>query len=183
MEPYDIKNIPVSGCGGKVFLATLLALLVGFGGGWYWFGGSKEEPLSEEEAFFEEEVGNRNEDAGASFLPPASLPGASIKNAVSAGDQPAGNVVGFATATLEEGSWVVVHEDMGGQPGKILGARRFAAGTHVGGIVELLRPTIKGGGYYVMLHQDNGDKQFDHVTDLPIRDAGGSPVMKKFSAK
>ena len=116
---------------------------------------------------------------------PASLTGQASasgnQNSVSVEDQKPGNTVAIKSVTLGTVGWVVIHDAASGKPGHILGAHRFNAGTYTGQ-VELLKETEEGKVYYAMLHADNGDKQFDYRTDLPINDNAGNPVMMRFVA-
>ncbi len=100
--------------------------------------------------------------------------------AVSAQDQPAGLKVIIDSATMSEQGWIVIHEDRDGAPGNILGARRFETGTS-SGEVTLLRNTVEGGTYYVMIHTDDGDGEFDYTKDLPVME-NDAPLMVTFSA-
>ena len=76
--------------------------------------------------------------------------------------------------------WAVVYEDSKGAPGWILGARRFGPGMYENEAVELLRGTTPGNVYYVIIHGDNGDKQFDLKADLPLTDESGVNIMQRF---
>ena len=96
-------------------------------------------------------------------------------------DQSAGNMVAIGAVDMPVNGWVVVHEDRAGVPGNILGAQRFDAGSYVGGQVELMRGTVSGGRYYVMIHADDGDKQFDHKLDMPL--VSGGVTMTTFVAR
>lgn len=104
------------------------------------------------------------------------------KNAIVVSDQAPGNTVVVSQVVFEKTGWAVVHEDRDGAPGNILGAQRFEAGTSKG-TIELLRGTVEGGKYYVMLHSDNGDGTFDHKVDLPIKDSDGNVIMGIFTVR
>ncbi len=101
-------------------------------------------------------------------------------NKILVNDQPAGLKVDISSVALPEGGWAVVHESIDGKPQNILGAQRFDAGVW-DGTIDLLRNTEEGKMYYVMLHKDNGDKQFDYKNDTPIL-SGGNPVTTTFYA-
>jgi hypothetical protein len=101
---------------------------------------------------------------------------------VSVQDQSAGDMVAIGRVDMTVDGWVVIHEDRDGAPGNILGAQRFDAGSYSGGQVELLRGTVAGGKYYVMLHADDGDKMFDHKLDMPIT-SGDKGITATFVAK
>ena len=103
-------------------------------------------------------------------------------NAIAVNDQLPGMTVDLSLVTLAQDGWVVVHEDRDGKPGSILGARRFSAGENQSGTVELLRVTQEGKVYYAMLHADDGDRQFDHTKDLPLRDPQGNVIVMRFVA-
>lgn len=100
---------------------------------------------------------------------------------ITASDQDPGMGVFINSFSLAKDGWVAIHEDSLDNPGNILGARRFAAGTYENGLVELLRATEPGRTYYAMLHRDDGDRIFDHSKDLPVPATDGSLVMARFS--
>ncbi len=103
---------------------------------------------------------------------------------ISVSDQAAGEMVTLGRVDMTVDGWVVVHEDRDGAPGNILGAQRFDAGSYSGGSVELLRPTVAGGKYYVMLHADDGDKMYDHTLDTThVKNSAGMDVVMSFTAK
>ena len=97
-------------------------------------------------------------------------------------DQEAGKVVFVSSLNISGSTWVAIHEDLEGEPGRILGARRYDAGISSGD-VELLRPTVKGGVYYALLYADDGDRQFDSKLDPQVKDESGKTVMASFVAK
>lgn len=105
------------------------------------------------------------------------------KNALDVTDQPAGQSVIMALTVLNEQGWVAIHEDVSGEPGRILGATLVFAGERNNVVVDLLRKTVKGQTYYAMLHTDDGDKAFDIAKDLPIKDSTGNVIMMKFVAE
>jgi hypothetical protein len=109
----------------------------------------------------------------------AAIPSKALINVI---DQKAGTMVSIGSVDMPVNGWVVVHEDRNGAPGNILGAQRFDAGSYAGGQVELLRTTLIGGQYYVMLHVDDGDKLFDHKLDMPLASTAGI-VSATFFAK
>ena len=103
-------------------------------------------------------------------------------NAIAVSDQAPGATVAVSFVTLAGSGWAVIHEERDGAPGAILGARRFDTGSGQSGTVELLRPTEEGRVYLAMLHGDDGDRQFDHTQDLPIRDPQGNAILMRFVA-
>jgi len=89
----------------------------------------------------------------------------STSAAVIINDQNAGLEVELTEVVLDKSGWVAIHEDAGGALGNILGAQLFDAGEGKG-TVSLLRATDPGKTYYAVVYTDNGDRQFDRVSDL-----------------
>lgn len=94
-------------------------------------------------------------------------------------DQTAGNVVHVSQIVTEEEAWVAIREDINGGLGNILGAARYAAGTHTGS-VELLRGTEEDVMYYAVIYIDDGDKSFDHQKDVLLTDVEDKVFATKF---
>jgi hypothetical protein len=99
-------------------------------------------------------------------------------NAIVADDQMPGSRVVVKEVRLQKTSWIAVHEDREGAPGRILGVQRLPAGETVDAVVDLLRPTTSG-VYYAMVHTDDGDHVFNYQRDLPLLE-NGSPVLVRF---
>lgn len=97
-------------------------------------------------------------------LPPA-IPD-NTRTGLSVADQAAGRVVFVTGLSVTEKKWVAIYDDQGGKPGWILGARRVHAGDRETS-VELLRATLSGAVYYVAILNDDGDDEFNRLTDLP----------------
>lgn len=93
-------------------------------------------------------------------------------SAVMVRDQAAGASVSVASVETDASTWVVVREDKNGVLGNILGAARIDAGNSSQVVVSLLRPTIVGQTYQVVLFKDDGDKKFDHKIDVPLTSDG-----------
>lgn len=100
-------------------------------------------------------------------------------SAVSAATQKAGKKV-LAFASLDRQGWVAVHDYKNGVIGKILGAKHFGPATSAVE-VPLMRATLAGYTYVVMLHADDGDfTDFVPRTDLPLLGADGKMIMAEF---
>ena len=106
---------------------------------------------------------------------------ASEVNRIVISDQFPGNVVNVSSVQLANGGWVEIHADNKGQPGAYIGSMYFGKGINPGKII-LTKPTTEGGIYYAMLHSDDGDKTFDSVKDLPLKDSKGNVIMRLFRA-
>lgn len=120
-------------------------------------------------------VDKKNEDA-----PLFDIGNFGIGNYIMAENQTAGPKVLIKEVFLADGGWAVVREEAEGVPGRILGARRLDAGKYESVEIELLRKTEGGQKYYVILHGDDGDKEFDFNMDFPIRNDAGEIIMKDF---
>ncbi len=102
-------------------------------------------------------------------------------NGVIVQDQSAGNKVDVAQVVLKTPGWVAIHDDVNGQPGRILGAKLFDSGK-LNGNVELLRNTENGKSYFAVLHTDDGNyKSFNAQTDTILKNAQGEMIMVKFT--
>ncbi len=99
--------------------------------------------------------------------------------AVMVSDQEAGSTVTVASVENDHVTWVAVRESNNGALGNILGAARIEAGTSNNIVVSLLRPTMAGKDYFVVLFNDNGDRVFDHKVDMAVT-SGGTPVSQTF---
>ncbi len=159
----------------KIIIASTL-IIVGLSGG-FWLGGGMLTDSPTPTASPQPIPGT-----SSAPTPPNSGTVPTGDYALAVSDQPPGVSVTLGMITLAADGWVVIHEEESGKPGHILGARRFSAGMNQSGSVELLRPTEEGRVYFAMLHADDGDRQFDHTKDMPIKDAGGNPIMMRFVA-
>jgi hypothetical protein len=93
-------------------------------------------------------------------------------------NQPAGASVAVRSVTLVKMGWVAVRDN----EGRILGAARFDEGTH-SGVVELLRNTVAGSSYQVLLYVDDGNKEFDLHADILVSEADGRVAGTTFLAQ
>lgn len=93
-------------------------------------------------------------------------------------NQPAGASVTIRSVTLIKMGWVAVRDN----EGRILGAARFDEGTHAG-VVELLRNTVAGSSYQVLLYVDDGNKKFDLHADILVSEADGGVAGTTFLAQ
>lgn len=104
------------------------------------------------------------------------------QSAILVNNQLAGDLVTVASVETDTMSWVVVREDSNGILGNILGASRIDSGDSNNIVVPLLRPTVAGQTYKIVLFEDNGDRVFDHKIDLPMT-SGGVLITSTFSVQ
>lgn len=99
-------------------------------------------------------------------LPP-SIP-ANTRVGLSVLDQSAGKTVVVGNLAILGTKWVAIYDDHDGKPGWILGATRVHEGD-MEATVEFVRPEgiISGGTYYAAILNDDGDGEFNRLTDLP----------------
>jgi hypothetical protein len=171
-----------------VVAALVIGLLVGFFIGRSW-GGADEIENAADTAKTEnvEEVSDTTDsldvkEGAKEAAPTEEVSTADVTGTVAVADQTAGKTVLVSKVTFSAAGWVVVREDTGNGMGKILGAQWLPLGTHENVSVDLLRGTEANKNYFVALYDDNGDKKFDKVTDLPIA-LDGKVVSGVFSAK
>ena len=114
---------------------------------------------------------------------PAISPARSMSNSdlISVSPQKAGMSV-TARVTFEAPGWVAVHEESSGGIGNVLGAKWLPAGEQ-DVTVDLLRATVAGMTYHVVLYNDDGDRQFDYKKgDANLLDGAKQPIQASFSA-
>jgi len=75
--------------------------------------------------------------------------------------------------------WIAVRDSNG----RTLGAGRFEAGTHSNVEVPLLRTTLTGQSYQVLIYVDDGDRVFDLHSDILVTRSDGSVAGDVFSAR
>jgi len=93
-------------------------------------------------------------------------------------DQPAGMDVKVSSLSLSETGWVGIRDG----DGRILGAGRFDAGSFENVAVPLLRATVAGESYQVLLYVDDGDREFDLHKDILISGPNGGVAGTNFRA-
>jgi hypothetical protein len=133
--------------------------------------------------FFElrlEKMKDQATDTASSTTSSATIQDSS-HGAVAVHDQQAGDSVLIDSVDVPApGVWIAVAEIRGSDLGNILGAAR-ALGPADNTFVPLLRATIPGKEYAVVLYRDNGDGSFDHTSDSVYVDfASGERVVAPF---
>ncbi len=103
----------------------------------------------------------------------------SDSESVSVADQPAGDAVTISSVTFTETGWIAVRDDRGWT----LGAGRIEAGTHKDMVINLLRGTIAGERYQVLLYIDDGDQVFDLKKEILVTRSDGSIAGAIFEAQ
>ncbi|MBI3420716.1 MAG: hypothetical protein HY006_01510 [Candidatus Sungbacteria bacterium] len=118
-----------------------------------------------------------------SGIPPSSSGSTGLiigANAIYVAEQAPSKTLTVAVVRLEKPGFVVVHEDVAGVPGGILGASAVlpVGETHNLSAILLSRMTRDGETLYAMLHVDDGDGVFDAGKDKPVLDpVSASPMM------
>src|SRR3989344_1682671 len=178
----------------KIITALIIGLLVGFAAGVFWQGRRSDvkTPInavaSQEEAkkgMVAEEIGKveskekaasviigAKETVAKSDTPVASAKGLKVE------DQAAGSSVQILSIDAKEILWAAVRELKDGKIGNILGAQKVFVGDGQKVSIELLRPTVAGGTYLVVLYRDIGASSFNHKEDVMIEGVGGKFVAK-----
>lgn len=103
------------------------------------------------------------------------------ENTLVVNSQPAGEVVIMSMVALDKSGWVAIREvSEEGEPGVILGAKRFDEGRHFGEHIPLLRGTVANQTYIAIVHADDGNSEFDFRREVPVRDADGEFIAEEF---
>lgn len=97
-------------------------------------------------------------------------------------DQVAGDTVLVSQVSLPAKSWLAVTDDNNGSPSYILGAQRVPAGVHSNIQVELLRSTLSGARYHLVIYVDDGDDMFDFRKDVLVTHSDGTELSEMFTA-
>jgi len=149
-------------------IIAVIAFILGFGAAWLWI---TKSPAGVKDSINGSENAMINGDD--------SLNKQVFGDTVAVTDQMAGLTVMVDLVSLNSPAWVAIHEDNNGEPGNILGAQLFSAGSHEGS-VELLRGMLSGQTYYAMIHIENGDHAFDPKIDVPLIGETGQPIWTSF---
>lgn len=83
---------------------------------------------------------------------------------------------------LNTSGFAVIHENENGSPGKILGqSELLSSGEHEN--VSVIAKLSAGSSYFVVLHRDDGNGQFDPATDPVLKGSDGKNASAMFNAK
>lgn len=185
MEPAS-ENVS-----GKIVTALIIGLLVGFAAGAFWQARRLSSPVSQSTAA----VGGVEEKQGQSKADITGQPVNSTKNTpdvtlvetpkdtssvsakVTVSDQTAGNSVQVLVGGVTEPVWVAVREVTNGKLGNILGAQKVFIGQSTAD-VELLRSTVAGNVYRVVVYKDVGTPAFNYREDILVEGAEGTFTAK-----
>ena len=127
---------------------------------------------------------NNSQTSGASTMSTSTL-GISAQttmadgNAVTVANQAAGAKVMISALTVSKLTWVTVRDSSG----KTLGAALFPMGTHTDVSVSLLRKTVAGQSYEVLLYFDNGQKSFNLKEETLVENPNGTVAGATFNAQ
>ena len=107
------------------------------------------------------------------------------EESLSVSEQESGKSVHVSDIDINENRWVVIHEDLDGELGSILGARLFFNQGETEGDVELLNETEAGKSYRAVLYslgerEKEKDRVFNTDIDLPLVDENGETVSFYF---
>jgi hypothetical protein len=155
---------------GAQTVSFLLGLIIGFGSFWLW--NKNDADLSDVTTSDTKDILVPTEEYNIATSEKEH-------NNITIVSQAAGNLVVITKVSVSHPTWVAIHEDVDGLPANILGAQLFNEGVH-SGTVSLLRDTESGRKYYAILYQDNGDRMFDYVIDLPVEGVSGDVVSASF---
>lgn len=176
-------GIDLNDTGNRIIAGIALALV--FIGGWWLIARSATNGVSDDakQETDDQMKGSTTERASLSdVLGPLSEDTPTIagsRESVTVEDQAASMSVQVKEAALAELGWIAVRD----ADGRTLGAGRFDAGTHTNIEVPLLRGTVAGERYQVLIYVDDGDKAFDIHKDILVTRGDGSVAGDTFSAR
>lgn len=171
---------------GKIIVSLIIGLILGFAAGAFWESRRSAVELPQSESMVKTSGDTAATAAGTSTIVVSTEKRTtSAENLSAVVSAPLSSQAGTSTASLlvENQSagasvevtfvsvawpvWVAVRELKNGVQGNILGAARVGAGTN-GTVVRLLRSTVAGGHYAVVLYRDIGDQTFNYKEDVLI---------------
>jgi hypothetical protein len=161
MNMNDKKNQTIAG-------AVIIILVLGA-----WFIGRTQTKTPADDAASNSGISAEGT-KGVSATPSVRARGESV----TVGDQPAGSLVRITSVTLPQIGWVAIRDNTG----RVLGAGRFDTGTSESVDVELLRNTVAGEKYQVLLYADDGDMLYDLHKDSLVMNADASVAGTMFTA-
>lgn len=104
------------------------------------------------------------------------------ENVIYVADQKPSTELTVNLVSLAKGGYVVIHEEVEGSPGEIIGnTLLLQPGDHNDVEVALQRASLEGESLIAMLHADNGDEVFAPQEDQPIKDDDGNIIFMVFS--
>ncbi len=175
----------------SAIVALIIGLIIGFAGGAYWYKGklsSTDDKKTDTKTVVDNETTKTGTKIETKESAKLEIPKTTIVSTVldtsiiTTPNQKAGDRVVVTKVVSNTEIWATVREDVGGLIGNILGAKRVGAGTSQDVVIELLRPTVAGMKYYVVLFKDDGDGMFDHKVDTLI-ESDGSTLVSTFRAQ
>jgi|SRR3989344_77819 len=178
------SGIDLNDTSNRIVAAIILAFI--FIGGWWLIARNTSVGTSETET--EGEIEDTGTPTSSSMVNPTSVLGplsnevptiAGSRESIDVVDQGAGMSVKVKAAAFVQMGWIAVRD----VDGRTLGAGRFEPGVHVDVEVPLLRATVPGERYQVLIYVDDGDKQFDLHQDILVMRGDGSVAGDVFSAQ
>lgn len=104
------------------------------------------------------------------------------ENAIVVMEQRLNDEVLVTAINLEKPGFVIVHRDVDGKPGAVIGVSKwFPAGQYANEDIGLTESLQAGMDYYAMLHNDDGNGIFDPNDDMPV-ESSGEPMYGIFQA-
>ena len=103
------------------------------------------------------------------------------KNEILITDFSKGDRITVDYVLLELPGYVVVHDEVEGKPGNVIGSSSILFGGEAEDIgIGLKRETIPGEILFAILHKDNGDGEFNFPGDEPATDMNRNIIMSMF---
>lgn len=196
-QPKTFNSAEVEPAGQKYVSIAIIAFLLGFGAAALWFGdattgrggtnATSTAATSTKTSIIDEDSDADEVSSGTETTPnivvnttPNITVGTSNSDDISVDNQSAGTSVVVREVTVTEPSWLAVSEPVQGGV-RILGAKLVDVGTTNNVKIDLLRGTLAGKTYTVVVRADNGDHVFVSATDKPVVGSNGQEFADSFT--
>ncbi len=198
-QPKAFTNADVEPAGQKYVSIAIIAFLLGFGAAALWFGdatsgrggtnATSTAATSTDTSFLDDTDNEGDEDSIGTNTTPnivvTTTPDVTVSIPATNGDisvtnQAAGKSVTVDSVTLSKPAWLAVTESVTGGV-RILGAKLVDVGTTKNIKIDLLRGTLAGKTYMVVVRADNGDHVFVPAADKPVIGSNGQEFASSFT--
>lgn len=165
----------------QIIAGVIVGLLIGIFG-IMWWNGHGSTPVTQSTT----NTGSSNNNGVAtatSSLYESDAPGSVVGDGpgIFMDEQNPGKVVIISQVAFLKPGWVVIHDNVDGKPGAVIGSKYFEQGKH-SGLIILQKSMVIGKKYFAELHNDDGNsKTFDPAKDTPLKDAKGMAIMVSFA--
>jgi hypothetical protein len=180
----EITNMPEKKNGGDARKIIMACVIAGLAFGFFW-GRTAHRELKKSDSLASNVSTTTPEKKEVQTVTKSEkvLPAQKNENnsPIAVSNQHAGQTVFVKNVSLAHDGWIAVREIIDGELGSVLGAQYLSEGKSSDVNVELLRETVSGKKYAVVLYRDNGDHIFSTKSDALVG-VEDKPMLKSFVA-